>query len=98
MNTGSITKNITRAGDMKYEGMVIRPPSEADSLLLQITYGCSHNQCTFCGTYPDKPFRTRPFEDIQADIEEVKKYTRGQEVRRIFLCDGDALILSQNSL
>ena len=83
---------------MKYEGMVIRPPSEADSLLLQITYGCSHNQCTFCGTYPDKPFRTRPFEDIQADIEEVKKYTRGQGVRRIFLCDGDALILSTKKL
>ena len=77
--------------------MVIRPPSEADSLLLQVTYGCSHNRCTFCGTYPDKPFATRRFEDILADIKEARNIY-GEEVRRVFLCDGDALVLSTAKL
>ena len=81
---------------MRYHGTVIRPPSEADSYILQVTYGCSHNQCTFCGTYLDKPFRVRPSADISEDIRlagQVMPHTR-----RVFLCDGNALVLDASQL
>ena len=81
---------------VQYQGMVIRPPSEADSLILQITLGCSHNECTFCGTYPDKTFRKRPVEEVFEDIDSVGPYA--DEVTRVFLADGDAMVLSQNHL
>ena len=81
---------------IQYQGMVIRPPSEADSLLLQITLGCSHNKCTFCGTYPDKTFRKRPIDEVFEDIDSVKPYAGS--ITRIFLCDGDAMVLSQDHL
>jgi len=80
---------------MKYEGMVIRPPSEARSLLLQITVGCSHNRCTFCPTYKGERFRIKTFEEIEEDIIEASGYG---PVRKIFLCDGDALILPMRKL
>ena len=54
---------------MRYHGTIIRPPSEADSYILQVTYGCSHNRCTFCGTYLDKPFRPRETSQVLEDIE-----------------------------
>ncbi len=80
---------------MRYEGIVIRPPSEAGSLILQVTLGCSHNKCTFCPTYKNKKFKIRPLEDIKADIKEAgSKY----KVRRVFLADGDALIIQQKNL
>ena len=80
---------------MRYEGIVIRPPSEARSLILQVTLGCSHNKCTFCPTYKSKKFKIRPLEDIKADIKNAgSKY----KARRIFLADGDALIIPQKSL
>lgn len=79
-----------------YQGMVIRPPSEADSLILQITLGCSHNKCTFCGTYGDKTFRKRPIEEVFEDIESVGPYSRG--ITRVFLADGDAMLLPTEHL
>ncbi len=81
---------------MRYFGTVIRPPSEANSYILQITYGCSHNGCTFCPTYLDKPFRARPIREILKDIETAKKVI--PETRRIFLADGNAMVLPAKQL
>lgn len=82
--------------EMEYEGMVIRPPSESDSILLQVTVGCSHNKCIFCGTYKDKRFRIKTDERILKDILFAAKYCRRQD--RVFLMDGDALIIPQPRL
>ena len=81
---------------MHYEGNIIRPPSEANSILLQITVGCSRNKCTFCGTYRGERFRIKPDAIIMEDIEFAAQYCRQQ--RRLFLCDGDALIIPQKRL
>jgi radical SAM superfamily enzyme YgiQ (UPF0313 family) len=81
---------------MKYEGMIYRPPSEAESLILQVTVGCSYNRCTFCGAFQGKSFRVKRFEEVKEDIDEVSPY--GAEIRRVFLADGDALILPQEEL
>ena len=80
---------------MDYEGLIIRPPSEAYSLLLQVTVGCSHNKCTFCGTYRQKKFKIKPMEQIVTDLAEASFYGR---VEKVFLCDGDALIIPQPHL
>jgi len=81
---------------MRYKGQVIRPPSEAKSYLLQITYGCSWNKCTFCPAYVAKPFKIRPFDEIEQDILMAKEAF--PDIRRIFLCDGDGLVLSADRL
>lgn len=81
---------------MHYEGNIIRPPSEAYSILLQATVGCSHNKCTFCGTYTGERFRIKPDEVIFSDIEFAAQYCGHQ--RRVFICDGDALIIPQKRL
>ncbi|MFO7665284.1 MAG: radical SAM protein [Desulfobacterales bacterium] len=81
---------------MHYEGNIIRPPSEADSILLQVTVGCSRNKCTFCGTYTGERFRIKPDSIILEDIAFAAIYCRRQ--RRVFLCDGDALIIPQKRL
>jgi radical SAM superfamily enzyme YgiQ (UPF0313 family) len=82
---------------MRYEGAVYRPPSEARSYILQVTIGCSHNACTFCDMFRDKRFRVRPFEEIKEDIDMAKKYY-GPNLRRVFLADGDALVLKNYKL
>ena len=76
---------------MHYEGICIRPPSEAYSILLQATVGCSHNKCTFCGTYKDKRFRIKDDDVILNDILFASRYMRNQD--RFFIMDGDALII-----
>jgi len=82
---------------MYYERAIIRPPSEANSFLLPITIGCSHNKCTFCGTYMGVKFRIRPLEDIKGDIDKVAQHY-SWSLRRVFLEDGDALIAPQRRL
>jgi len=81
---------------MHYEGTCIRPPSEAMSILLQVTLGCSHNKCTFCGTYKDKRFSIKDDDIILSDILFASKYMKRQD--RVFLMDGDALIIPQKRL
>jgi len=81
---------------MHYEGNIIRPPSEANSILLQVTVGCSRNKCTFCGTYRGERFRIKSDAVIDADIAFAAQHCRRQ--RRVFLCDGDALIIPQKRL
>ena len=81
---------------MHYEGVIIRPPSEADSILLQVTVGCSHNKCTFCGTYKGERFRIKDEAVIDADIRYAAE--NFSFLRRVFLTDGDALILPQPKL
>ncbi len=81
---------------MHYEGMIIRPPSEANSILLQVTLGCSHNKCTFCGTFREKRFNIKKDDIIFEDIEYARQHFKRQN--RLFLCDGDALIVPQKRL
>ena len=81
---------------MNYEGMIFRPPSEAGSLILQVTVGCSYNRCTFCGAYQGKSFRIKRFEEIQEDIDEASSYR--SQIQRVFLADGDALAMPQREL
>jgi radical SAM superfamily enzyme YgiQ (UPF0313 family) len=81
---------------MNYEGNIIRPPSEANSILLQVTVGCSRNKCTFCGTYVGERFRIKPDSIIMKDIAFAANYCKRQ--RRVFLCDGDVLIIPQKRL
>jgi radical SAM superfamily enzyme YgiQ (UPF0313 family) len=81
---------------MHYEGNIIRPPSEANSILLQITVGCSRNKCTFCGTYQGERFKIKSDEIIWEDIDFAAANCKRQ--RRVFLCDGDALIIPQRRL
>lgn len=74
---------------MRYVEPVYRPPSEADSYLLHVTYGCSHNECTYCAMYRSKRFSIRPEAEILQDIAEAARVLG--RVRRVFLLDGDAL-------
>jgi radical SAM superfamily enzyme YgiQ (UPF0313 family) len=81
---------------MKYEGMIFRPPSEADSLILQVTVGCSYNRCTFCGAYQGKTFRVKSLEEVKEDVDEVTSYR--SRIQRVFLADGNALTIPQKEL
>jgi radical SAM superfamily enzyme YgiQ (UPF0313 family) len=82
---------------MEEELVRVRPPSEANSFLLPVTFGCSHNTCTFCGTYSSVKFRIRPFENIKRDINRVAQ-NYSWSLRRVFLENGDALIAPQRLL
>ena len=81
---------------MEYEGIVYRPPSEAGSFIIQVTIGCAHNKCTFCNMYKGKKFRIRNMEEIYRELEEAKEVYG--HVDRIFLADGDALVLPMKNL
>ena len=81
---------------MHYEGYCIRPPSEVYSILLQVTLGCSHNKCTFCGSYKDKRFTIKDDDIIISDILFASRTMKQQD--RVFLMDGDALIIPQKRL
>lgn len=76
---------------MRYDEPLFRPPSEADSLIIQATLGCSNNTCLFCGMYKMKKFRVRPFDEFKADVLDCAEAYPG--ARRIFLADGDALAI-----
>jgi radical SAM superfamily enzyme YgiQ (UPF0313 family) len=77
---------------MRYEGTVYRPPSEANSFLLQATIGCSWNHCTYCAMYRDKQFRVRPLAETLEDISAAGRFY-GDRVRKVFVMDGDALAM-----
>ena len=81
---------------MDYQGTIYRPPSEASSILLQVTTGCSHNKCSFCGMYKGQRFTLKDEATVQADIDYAARHF--PHARRLFLCDGDALILPQRRL
>ena len=81
---------------MRYKGKVYRPPSEAYSLIVQVTYGCSHNRCAFCDMYDDKHFALRPMQEIREDFETARQLYR--RVERVFLADGDALMRKTDDL
>lgn len=81
---------------MDYIGNIIRPPSEAYSMIIQVTVGCSHNMCTFCGTYKGQPYFIKDLDTIKRDIDEMSSLRYG--FRRAFLADGDVLILPTETL
>jgi radical SAM superfamily enzyme YgiQ (UPF0313 family) len=86
---------------MDYVGRIFRPPSEAESLILQVTVGCSHNRCSYCAMYqlPEQRFQIKPWSSVAADIDQAAVLAEaGLPIRRVFLCDGDSLILPTEQL
>lgn len=82
---------------MRYEGIVYRPPSEAESLLIQATIGCPHNQCSFCGMYRGTKFRIRSVSDIKEDLRTARNY-HGEKVQSIFFPDGNTILMKTDQL
>ena len=78
------------------EGMVFRPPSEANSFILRVTIGCAHNRCTFCSMYRGVNFRARPLSELEPIIQQTARHY--PNLRRVFLADGDALVLSTDRI
>ena len=76
-----------------YDTPVFRPPSEAQSFILRLTRGCAHNKCTYCNMYRGVPFQVLTDKEIAAQIAKAAAYNR-EGVRRIFLADGDAMVLA----
>lgn len=81
---------------MDYVGNIIRPPSEADSIILQVTVGCSYNKCTFCGAYKDVSFQIKDSQTIIDDLLFASNHCHKQ--KRLFLADGDVFSLSSKRL
>jgi radical SAM superfamily enzyme YgiQ (UPF0313 family) len=81
---------------IQYNEPLFRPPSEAESLILQVTYGCSWNKCSFCEMYTSKKFIPKKEEEILREIQEVSKVL--PEVKKIFLADGNPMVLSTKRL
>ncbi|WP_282016098.1 radical SAM protein [Marinifilum flexuosum] len=81
---------------MNFEGTTYRPPVEANSMLLQVTVGCAHNQCTYCNMYDDVKFRVINTDQIEKDLIELRRIYKKAE--RFFLVNGDAFVLSANKL
>ena len=81
---------------MHYTGLTYRPPYEANSLILQVTSGCSHNRCTFCTMYRDVPFAVSPIEEVEADLREAAR--SWPWAQRVFLANGDAFCLPASRL
>ena len=80
---------------LNYDAPLYRPPSEARSLIFQVTLGCSFNECSFCDMYRSKEYSERPWEDVKEEIDMMAKYV--PDTRRVFLADGDALNLILNT-
>jgi radical SAM superfamily enzyme YgiQ (UPF0313 family) len=76
---------------LHYRYRVFRPPAEADSLIVQVAYGCPHNQCLFCGMYKGVPYAARPWPEVRAELERAARRLR--QTRRVFLADGDVMHL-----
>lgn len=82
---------------MRYEGTVYRPPSEANSLLIQATIGCPHNKCSFCSMYKGSSFKIRPVEEIKEDLRAARQYY-GEFVESLFFPDGNTIIMKTAQL
>lgn len=82
---------------MRYEGTVYRPPSEANSLIIQATIGCPHNRCTFCPLYKSSTFKVRPVQDIKEDLLTARNYY-GEYIESVFFADGNTIIMKTDQL
>jgi radical SAM superfamily enzyme YgiQ (UPF0313 family) len=82
--------------ELGYDYPLYRPPSEANSIIFQVTLGCSFNKCSFCNMYRTKEYSERPWEEIKSEIDIVSKSF--PQTERIFLADGDAINLSTEKL
>jgi radical SAM superfamily enzyme YgiQ (UPF0313 family) len=88
---------MVQFSDLSYDMPLWRPPSEARSLIIQATYGCSHNRCTFCHMYASKRFRVRPVREVEDELAAVAERI-GPRVKRIFLADGDPLVIKVDAM
>ncbi|WP_330671557.1 radical SAM protein [Anaeromicrobium sp.] len=82
---------------IRYEGVIYRPPSEFDSLIIQATIGCPHNKCSFCNMYRDRRFKIRSVEQIKKDLEDAKGIY-GEKLEKIFFSDGNTILMKTKDI